>query len=128
MKQLSLPVEEIQEGEAYLVYRDVHVWYLGDVDNPQFDPDDGCGGFSSQPQTIKGTIHDGEKVLEGVVVDSHTLNVMISRLESYGIKYAEDLIKQNEAKGTNKLQEFRASVEYSLKKERLVTFPKDVTK
>lgn len=98
MKQLSLPVEEIQENEAYLVYRDVHVWYLGDIENPRFDPEDDYGGFGSEPQMIKGTIHTGDKVLEGVVVDSHTLNVMISRLETYARRYEEDLIKQNNAK------------------------------
>ena len=125
MKQLSLPVEEIQDGEAYLVYRDVHVWYLGDVPNPHYDSED-CYGFNSPSPTMKGTIHTGEKVLEGIVVDSHTLNVMMGRMEPYAREYEEDLIKQNEEK--TKLPEYRVRVVYSLKKERLVTFSADVKK
>lgn len=118
-EQLELNVQTIQPDEVYLVYADVTESWDSTYREDRGEEYDDCVGFGPGRYVEHKTREIvQEKLLQGVIVDDHTLDIIKARMEPYARRW-EDEVKLRHAGSLTK-PNFDITVEYILEPEKRI--------
>lgn len=118
-EQLELNVQTIQPDEVYLVYADVtESWDATATVDRGGDDDDyiGIGPGRYTTHTYRARVQ--EKLLRGVIVDDHTLDIIKARMEPYARRWEEEVKLKHVGSLTK--PNFDITVEYILEPEKRI--------
>lgn len=120
--QLDLNVQTIQPNEAYILYAAVEESWDYWQEEDRGEEYDGVGFGLGRYIRHKTRAVAREKIMQGVIVDDCTLDIIRGRMDDYARKWEEKAIELNTA-GANK-PNFEVRVKYVLESVKRVVLEK----